>query len=75
MEDNIEIVKDVEMKRCAEDFVYFCENYVKINDPTIGMINFTLYAYQKRYVEELQNNKFLITKKFRQVMLHKAKIM
>ena len=57
---------EVELKRCAEDFIYFCENYIKISNPTRGLINFILHPYQKRYIKALQDNRFLITKKFRQ---------
>lgn len=66
MDDRLRISQEVELRRCAEDFVYFCETYVKINHPTHGLIPFTLHAYQKRYAQALQDNRFLITKKFRQ---------
>jgi hypothetical protein len=66
MDDKINISQEVEIRRCAEDFTYFCENYVKINHPIKGIINFILHPYQKRYVESLQNNRFVICKKFRQ---------
>jgi hypothetical protein len=66
MDDKIRISHEVEIKRCAEDFVYFCENYVKISHPTRGLINFILHPYQKRYAKALQDNRYLIAKKFRQ---------
>jgi hypothetical protein len=64
--DELNISKDVEIQRCSEDFIYFCENYVKINNPAHGLVNFILHPYQKRYVEALQTNRYLICKKFRQ---------
>ena len=57
---------EAEIKRCAEDFVYFCETYVKINHYKLGLIPFILYPYQKRYVQALEENRFVIAKKFRQ---------
>src|SRR5688572_9965825 len=57
---------EVELKRCAEDFVYFCETYIKIHHPTKGSVPFTLHEYQKRYVKHLEDNRFAIAKKFRQ---------
>jgi hypothetical protein len=56
---------ELEIKKCADDFIYFCENYVKIICPTKGLILFDPYDYQKRYVETIENNKFVICKKFR----------
>ena len=64
--DEIRVSQEVETQKCAENFVYFCETYVKINKPTHGLINFILHPYQKRYVKALQDNRFLITNKFRQ---------
>lgn len=47
-------------------FEYFCTNYVYINNQRHGYVHFKLYDYQKRAVNLLLNNKFVITKKFRQ---------
>lgn len=66
MDDKLRISQDVELRRCAEDFVYFCENYVKISHPVHGLVNFILHPYQKRYVKALQDNRLTICKKFRQ---------
>ena len=72
MDDRIRISQEVEIKRCAEDFVYFCETYVKINSYNLmrgnknELIPFVLHPYQKKYVECLEKNRFVITKKFRQ---------
>lgn len=66
MDDKLRISQEVELRRCAEDFIYFCENYVKIIIPVRGLVNFILHPYQKRYVKALQDNRLLLCKKFRQ---------
>ena len=58
-----------ELERCAKDFVYFTENYLKINHFNKGeweLIPFKLYDYQKRLVQAYENNRFTISKCFRQ---------
>lgn len=47
-------------------FFYFCEKYVFINNQRHGYVHFKLYDYQKRAAKLFSNNKFVITKKFRQ---------
>ncbi len=59
-------MEEQEMQRCAADFNYFCETYVKIRTPNRGVIPFALYDFQKRYAKTLQENRFVIAKKFRQ---------
>lgn len=59
------ISTEVELQRCSEDFIYFCENYVKITRKN-QLVNFSLYDYQKRYVKAIEDNRFLLCKKFRQ---------
>ena len=54
-----------ELNKCYLDFVYFCEKYVKLNQPSKGLISFKLFDYQKRYINELEKNKYLIGTKFR----------
>lgn len=55
-----------EIMKCAENFVYFCDNYVKVNNPVEGIVPFELMDFQKRYVQALQDNRFVIGTKFRQ---------
>lgn len=57
-----------ELNRCANDFVYFCENYVQIKHPVHGTIPFKLQEFQKRYVNFISTpeNLYVICKKFRQ---------
>lgn len=57
---------EVELKNCAEDFVYFCENYVNILHPTKGLIKFKLFDFQKRFIKALEDHRMVIGKKFRQ---------
>lgn len=57
---------EVEIKNCAESFVYFCEKYVKIVHPIRGLVPFILHDFQKRYIEHLGEHRFVIAKKFRQ---------
>jgi len=58
-----------EFDRCAEDFFYFCETYVKIDSydtkTNVGLVPFVLYDYQKRLISEMKDNPFVIAKNFR----------
>ena len=47
-------------------FEYFCMKYCWINNQFHGYVHFKLYDYQKRTAKMLQENRFVITKKFRQ---------
>jgi hypothetical protein len=47
-------------------FEFFCRKYVYINNQQHGYVHFKLYDYQKRAAKLLQNEKFVITRKFRQ---------
>lgn len=55
-----------EIIKCANDFPYFCHQYVKIIHPIQGLIPFILYRYQRRVIEEYEANRFNILSKFRQ---------
>lgn len=56
-----------EISRCAVDFSYFCEHYVKLNiTGKDGTVPFKLYPYQVRLYEHLEDNRFTIFSKFRQ---------
>ena len=57
-----------ELCKCAEDFSYFCQNYIKINICRNGMqeeIPFKLYAFQEKLVRHWESNQFSIGSKFR----------
>lgn len=55
-----------EFVKCAGDFAYFCKTYVKIRHWKLGIIPFELHKYQLRYVNAMEQHRFLIMKKFRQ---------
>ena len=55
-----------ELRKCADDPVYFIRNYVYITHPVKGRIPFNLYRFQERLLREVMANRFSITRKFRQ---------
>ena len=61
--------QEVEIKKCASDFIYFCKTYVQIVHPKRGAIPFKLFPYQERVYKEFEANQFCIVKKFRQAGL------
>jgi hypothetical protein len=58
-----------EFRKCAADFTYFAEQYVKIIHPSRGLIPFKLYGFQERVISEFDKHQFNIVKKFRQAGL------
>ena len=61
-----DMFKRTEFMKCAKDPVYFIENYVKIQHPCHGMVNFKLYDYQKELIELYAFNDKVISKMPRQ---------
>lgn len=55
-----------EIIKCAKNFFYFCHRYVKILHPKFGTIPFVLYKYQRRVINEYEQNRFNMISKFRQ---------
>jgi hypothetical protein len=55
-----------EVIKCAKNFFYFCHRYVKILHPKFGTIPFILYKYQRRVINEYEQNRFNMISKFRQ---------
>jgi hypothetical protein len=55
-----------ELRRCANSLVYFIETYVKIQHPVKGLIPVHLHDFQRRYLDALQTERFLLVPKFRQ---------
>ena len=55
-----------EFKRCAEDPIYFISKYVRVTHPVRGLVPFKLYPFQHRILEDLENHRFNILRKFRQ---------
>jgi hypothetical protein len=46
-----------EFMKCAEDPIYFAENYIKIVHVDRGLIPIVLYDYQKEIIEAITNNR------------------
>jgi hypothetical protein len=65
---NIEWSEDLvsEYMKCAEDPVYFTENYMKIISINEGLINFKLYPYQRDMVKSFKDNRYSIVTTARQ---------
>lgn len=55
-----------EIKKCKEDPVYFCKNYVYIQHPSRGQILFKLYDYQEEIIRNYQEHKYNILLSARQ---------
>lgn len=52
--------------KCANDPIYFIENYIKIVHVDHGLVPFVLYPYQKKLVKAYHENRFNIIKAPRQ---------
>lgn len=65
---SIELSEDQlkEYKKCRKDPVYFIENYVKVVSLDKGVVPMKLYPYQKRLIKAFHNNRFVLSKLFRQ---------
>ena len=61
-----EIIRE-EYKKCLTDPVYFMRKYVKIQHPIRGTINFDLYPFQAKTLEEFAKHDFNIVLKSRQM--------
>lgn len=57
----------MELAKCKRDPVYFMRNYVKIQHPTRGTVDFDLYEYQERFIRHMHDNRFTITLQPRQM--------
>lgn len=55
-----------ELKKCAEDVCYFCENYIRIQHPVKGSVPFLLYPYQKVMLRMYQDERYSIVLSARQ---------
>jgi len=56
----------LEYSKCAEDPLYFIQNYVKIISLDEGLVPFKMYPFQKEMVGTFHNNRFTICKLPRQ---------
>lgn len=52
--------------KCTLSFSYFCSKFVKIVHPKEGLVRFILFKYQKKVIEDYEDNRFNIIRKFRQ---------
>lgn len=66
---NVELDVDQvgEFVKCAQDPIYFIENYVKIITLDKGFVKIDLYPFQKKAVREINENRRVIVKAGRQV--------
>jgi hypothetical protein len=55
-----------EYRRCALSFAYFATKYLKIVHPSKGNIPFIMFNYQRRVIQDYENNQWNIISKFRQ---------
>lgn len=58
-----------EILKCGKDPAYFIKNYVKISHPVKGPIPFKLFPYQETCLKAMQDNRFCIANKSRQLGL------
>jgi hypothetical protein len=72
-EESLEEIADYDLERqkeellkCIQSFEYFCHKYIKILHPTRGLIPFVLFNYQRKVVNDYEQNRFNIISKFRQ---------
>ena len=56
----------LEYKKCMEDPMYFCQNYIKIVSLDEGLIPFNMFPFQKEMIGTIHNNRFTICKLPRQ---------
>jgi len=56
-----------EFVRCAQDPIYFIENYVKIITLDKGFVQISLYPFQKEAITDINTNRRVIVKAGRQV--------
>ena len=61
-----QIVAD-EYLKCAKDPVHFMRKYCKIQHPTRGKINFDLYPFQEKSLNEFKDHDYSIILKSRQL--------
>lgn len=56
----------LELQKCANDPIYFAENYIKIVSLDEGLISFKPYNFQKKIIKTIHENRFSICKIARQ---------
>lgn len=56
----------MELKKCAQDPIYFIKNYVKIQHPTQGTVPFDLFDYQEDMINAYKEQQYTIVLSARQ---------
>jgi hypothetical protein len=56
----------IEFAKCALDFFYFANKYVRILHPKKGAVRFICYNYQHRVIADFEKYRFNLISKFRQ---------
>lgn len=66
--ENVALTKEhlIELKKCAEDPVYFANNYIKVVNVDKGLMQINLYDYQKKILQGLKDNRMNIILSCRQ---------
>lgn len=59
--------KAKELMKCAQDPIYFSENYVMIQHPVKGNIPFRLYGFQKNLINAFSGNRYVVALTARQM--------
>lgn len=55
-----------EFRKCANDIIYFCKTYVKIQHPVQGSVPFRLYPYQEKMMRMYNDERYTIILSARQ---------
>jgi hypothetical protein len=56
----------IEFIKCKNDPVYFARNYIKIVSLDYGLVNFDMYPFQEKLIQNFHDNRFNICKMPRQ---------
>jgi Terminase RNaseH-like domain/Terminase large subunit, T4likevirus-type, N-terminal len=56
-----------ELVACARDPIYFIQKYCKIVSLDLGLVDFDLYDYQKKFIDIIENNRKVISMQPRQM--------
>lgn len=56
-----------ELIKCQQSFSYFCRNYIFVQHPIKGFVEFELRKYQHRIAAQYESNRFCIMRKSRQM--------
>lgn len=65
--DRFNLSQIEELKKCMEDPLYFCKNYVKIQHPTKGRVPFKMYPYQEELISAFHQHRYSIALTARQM--------